>query len=73
MPVNVAVEEPRARVVSKEPDRDIVAGVADAHDVADDRVIKVIRGISSTADYEEIMAMYVNWVLLKTDHAHPMW
>jgi hypothetical protein len=69
----VAVEEPRAGVVSKEPDRDIITGVADAHDVADDRVIKVVRVTTSTADYEEIMTMYVNWVLLKRGHAHPMW
>ena len=42
MPINVAVEEPRARVVSEESDRDIITRVADAHDVADDRVIKVV-------------------------------
>jgi len=42
MPVNVAVEEPRARVVREEPDRDIITGVADVHDVADDRVHKVV-------------------------------
>ena len=42
MPINVAVEKPRARVVGKESDRDIIARVADAHDVADDRVIKVV-------------------------------
>jgi len=42
VPVNVAVEEPRARVVSEEPDRDIVASVADAYDVADDGVLKVV-------------------------------
>ena len=57
MPVNVAVEEPRARVVSKEPDRDFIARVADAHDVADDRVIKVVRRITGTADHGERMAM----------------
>jgi len=42
VPVNVAMEEPRARVVGVEPDRDIVAGIADAHDVADDGVHKVV-------------------------------
>ena len=57
MPVNVAVEEPRARVVSKEPDRDIIARVADAHNVADDRVIKVVGRITGTADHGERMAM----------------
>jgi hypothetical protein len=57
MPVDVAVEEPRARVVSKESDRDIITRVADAHDIADDRVIKVVRRITSTSDYGESMAM----------------
>ena len=42
MPVNVAVEEPRARVVREESNRDIVPKVADAHDVADDGVHKVV-------------------------------
>jgi hypothetical protein len=42
MPVNVAMKEPRARVVREESDCDIVAGVADAHDVANDRVHKVV-------------------------------
>ena len=53
----MAVEKPRARVVSKEPDRDIIARVADAHDVADDGVIKVVRRITGTADHGERMAM----------------
>ena len=42
VPVDVAVEEPRAGVVGIEPDRDIVARAADAHDVADDGVHKVV-------------------------------
>ena len=42
VPVNVAVEEPRARVVREKPDRDIITCVADAHDVADDGVLKVV-------------------------------
>jgi hypothetical protein len=42
VPVNVAVEEPGARVVREEPDRDIIASVADAYDVADNGVHKVV-------------------------------
>ena len=57
MPVDVAVEEPRARVVSEESDRNIITRVADAHDVADDRVVIVVRRITSTSDYGESMAM----------------
>jgi hypothetical protein len=64
VPVNVAVEEPRARVVREEPDRDIITGVADAHDVAEDRVLKVVRGVTSTAYNSERMSMQVNGMLL---------
>jgi hypothetical protein len=42
MPIYVAMEEPRARVVREEPDRDIISSIADAHDVADDRVHEVV-------------------------------
>jgi hypothetical protein len=57
VPVNVAVEEPGARVVSEEPDRDIVARVAHGHDIAEDRVIEVVCRITSTTDYVERMTM----------------
>ena len=57
VPINVAVEEPRARIVSKEPDRDIIAIAAHAHDVANDRIIKVVCRITSTADYGERVTM----------------
>jgi hypothetical protein len=57
VPINVAVEEPGARIVSKEPDRDIIASVAHAHDVADDRIFKVVCRITSTADYGERVTM----------------
>jgi hypothetical protein len=42
VPVNVTVEEPRARVVREEPDRDIIASVADAYDVPNNGVHKVV-------------------------------
>jgi hypothetical protein len=42
VPVDVAVEEPRTGVVREEPDRDIIASVADGYDIADDWVHKVV-------------------------------
>jgi hypothetical protein len=42
VPIDVAVEEPWARVVSEEPDRHIITRVADADDVAEDRIVKVV-------------------------------
>ena len=65
VPVNVTVEEPRARVVREEPDRDIVASVADAYDVADNGIHKVVRRTASAADYGEGMSVKVNGMLLK--------
>ena len=65
VPVDVAVEEPRAGVVGEEPDGDIVAHVAVAHDVADDGVYKVVRRIAGAADDVEGMSMQVNGVLSK--------
>jgi hypothetical protein len=38
----MAVEEPRARVVGEKPDGDVIAYVADAHDVAYHRIYKVV-------------------------------
>ena len=42
MPIDVAVEEPSARVVGEEADRDIITHMAHAHDVADNGVIKIV-------------------------------
>ena len=57
------MEEPRARVVREEPDRDNITGLADAHDVAKDRVHEVVRGITRTAYNSEPMSMQVNGML----------
>ena len=65
VPVDVAVEEPRTGIVGEEPDRDIVARDAVAHDVADDGVYKVVRRIAGAADDVEGMSMQVNGVLSK--------
>lgn len=63
VPINMAMEEPRARVVREESDRDIITGVADAHDVAEDRVRVVVRGITRAAYNSKRMTMQVNGVL----------
>jgi hypothetical protein len=60
----MTVEEPRAGVVGEESDRDIVAHVANAHDVTDDGVHKVVRRVSGTADYGKRMSVEVNGVLV---------
>jgi hypothetical protein len=63
VPINVTVEEPRARIVREESDRHIVTGGADAHHVADDRIVKVVSRVSSTAHDVEGVSVQVNRVL----------
>jgi len=59
----VAVEEPRARVVREESDRDVITRLAHAHDVADDGVIVVVVQVTSAADNMERMSVQVHGVL----------
>jgi hypothetical protein len=65
VPINVAVEEPRTRVVSHESDRDIIIRAPDAYDVAHNGVVEVVRRVSCAADDVEDMAMQVKRVLIK--------
>ena len=54
VPVNMTVEEPGARVVGEEPDRnDVVRSGTSAHDIANDRVIEVVGRVSSAPDHVE--------------------
>jgi hypothetical protein len=56
VPIDVTVEEPRARVVSEEPNRYQVRSTsASAHDITNDGVVKVVGRIPSTTDYVERM------------------
>ena len=56
VPVDVAVEEPRARVVGEESDgHEIRLAGADAHDIADDRVVEVVGVASGAPDHMEGM------------------
>jgi hypothetical protein len=51
VPVDVAVEDPWARVVGKESNGyDVRTASANAHDIADDRVDEVV-GFASSAPY----------------------
>ena len=55
MPVNVAVEEPRAGVVRLEANRDVVAGRAGADRVVLDGVDEVVVGGARGADDPELV------------------
>ena len=63
MPVNVTVEEPRARIVRLEPDRDIITLISDAHNVTDDGVIIVVGVIARAANNVERVTVQVHGVL----------
>ena len=65
MPVNVAVEEPRAGVISEEADGDIVARIADAHDIADYGIYEVVGRVAGATDHGEGMSVQVNGMLDK--------
>lgn len=56
MPVDVAMEEPRAGVIGEESDgHEIRFTGADAHDIAEDRVDEVVGLVSGAPDYMEGM------------------
>ena len=63
MPINVAVEEPWARIVREESDCDIVSSIADTHNIATYGVIVVVGRIPSAANYGEGVPVQVNGVL----------
>jgi hypothetical protein len=63
VPVNVAVKEPWAGVVSGEADSNFIAICASAHNVADGRIDVVVSRRACTANHMEGMAMKVEWVL----------
>jgi hypothetical protein len=64
VPVNMAVEEPRARIIRHEPDREVIGRVAaHARNVADDGVVIVVGRGSSAADHMEVVSVQVDGVL----------
>jgi len=63
VPIDVAVQEPRSRVVSEESDRHIIPRISHAHDIAYDRVVIVVSRISSTANHMEVVPVQVDRML----------
>ena len=63
MPVNVAVEEPRAGIVGEETNRDIIPSLTNTHDIPNNRVVKVVGRVTSAADHMEVVAMQMNRML----------
>ena len=65
MPVNVAVEEPRAGIVCDETNRDIIPNGTNTHDIPNNRVVKVVGRVTGAADHIEVVAMQMNRMLSK--------
>ena len=63
MPIDVAVEEPRTRIVGVEADRNVVTSVANTHNIANHGVNEVVGRIPSTTDHREGVPVQVNGVL----------
>jgi hypothetical protein len=57
VPIDVAMEEPGTRIVGEEPNRDVITGVSDAHDISDNRINKVVGGVAGAADYIKGVSM----------------
>ena len=57
MPIDVAMEEPRSRIVGEEPDCDFIPSGANTHDISDDRIDKVVGRVTGATDHVEIMTM----------------
>ena len=55
VPIDMAMEDPRGRVVSEESNGDIVTTISYAHNVADYRISEVVGRVSGAPDYRECM------------------
>ena len=64
MPIDVAMEEPRSRIVSEEPNSDQIATITHRHHISDDRVLEVVDKTIGATDYIETMPVQMNRVLL---------
>jgi hypothetical protein len=65
VPINVAVEEPRAGIVGEETNCDIIPRVTNTHDISNNRVLKVVCLVTGAADHMEVVAMQMDRMLSK--------
>lgn len=65
MPVDVAVEEPRTVIVGEEAYCDIVAGIANTHDIADYGIDEIVGRIPSATDDPERVSVQMHRVLCR--------
>ena len=63
MPVNVAMEKPRAWIVGNEAERYIIRASTNVHSVPAHRIRKVVRRITRDANYIECVSMKMERML----------
>ena len=63
MPVDVAMQEPRARIVRSEAEGNVIGRTTDVHDVSPDGVVVIVFSAAGHTDDIEIVAMQVHRVL----------
>jgi hypothetical protein len=65
VPVDVAVEEPRAGVIGKEANCHNIPSVTHTHNIPDNGVIKIVRRVTSATDHVEVVPVQMNRMLLR--------
>lgn len=65
MPVDVAMHNPRPRIIRPEANRDIVTSASQVHNVALDRIHKIRFGLPHCANDTECVAVEMHGVLEK--------
>jgi hypothetical protein len=65
MPINMAMEEPRPRIIGDKTNRNLISPIANADYVAQYRVVPVIGTVPGTADDVERMAMKMDRMLAR--------
>lgn len=65
MPVDVAVEEPRAGVIGKEANCDNIPSVTHIHNIPDNGVVEIVRRVTSATDDVEVVPVQMNRMLLR--------
>ena len=64
MPIDVAMKEPRSRVVREEPDGDfIITTTPNRHYISDNRVVEIVGRTIGAANYVEVVPVQMNRVL----------
>jgi len=65
VPVDVAVEEPRAGIIGKEANCDIIPSLTHIHNIPDNGVEEIVRRATSATDDVEVVPVQMNRMLMR--------